>query len=182
MQEGDVLDLLEALVGPAQLASEQGHVGRDAVGVTERVVVLGAERRAQGSQVAEVEALDLLVEFGVLERESHELAHRLGDGDLLFGELAFDVVKEVDQTDDLVARDQRQRDHAELAVAVHVLAFRFAESGVVEAACGDCVAGLQGESVEGPLVETDLVAHPGGVVDAVEGRRHADHVLSSSSR
>ena len=81
-----------------------------------------------------MEVLDLLVELGVLERQSHELGDRLGDGDLLCGELALDVVEEVDQTDDLVAGDQGQRDEAALAVAAHVLAFGLAESRVVEAA------------------------------------------------
>ena len=75
--------LLEALLGPAQLATEHGHVGGHAAGVAERVVVLGAEGRAEGAQVAEVEALHLLVELGVLERQGHRRADRFGDGDLL---------------------------------------------------------------------------------------------------
>ena len=61
-----------------------------------------------------MEVLDLLVELGVLERQGHELGDRFSDGDLLLGELALDVVEEVDQADDLVARDQGQRDRAEL--------------------------------------------------------------------
>ena len=44
-----------------------------------------------------MEVLDLLVELGVLERQGHELGDRLGDGDLLVGELALDVVEQVDQ-------------------------------------------------------------------------------------
>ena len=71
-----------------------------------------------------MEVLDLLVELGVLERQGHELGDRLGGGDLLFGELALDVVEQVDQADDLVAGDQGQRDRAALAVAAHLLASR----------------------------------------------------------
>ncbi len=101
VQEGDVLHLFEALLGPAELAPEHGHVGGHAAGVAEGVVVLGAERRAEGAQVAEVEALHLLVELGVHERLGEQLADRFGDGDLLERELTLDMVEQVDEADDL---------------------------------------------------------------------------------
>ena len=50
VQEGDVLDLVQALVGPAQLAAEQGHVGGHPAGVTERVVVLGATAPSESAR------------------------------------------------------------------------------------------------------------------------------------
>src|SRR5665811_2576884 len=60
--------------------------------------------RTEGAQVAEVEALHLLVELGVLERLGHELTDRFGGADLLLRELAFDMVEEVDHAYDLVVR------------------------------------------------------------------------------
>ena len=89
VEEGDVLQLDQALVAPAQLAPQQRGVPGDAAGVAERVVVLGAERRAQGAQVGEVQSLDLVVQLRPLDGEGDELGDRLGDADLLFREPAL---------------------------------------------------------------------------------------------
>ena len=124
-----------------------------------------------------MEVLDLLVELGVLERQGHELGDRLGGGDLFRGELALDVVEQADQTDDLVARDQGQRDPAAVAEAAHLLAFCLAEPRVVEAAHGDGATGLDGEPVAGPVGKAELLANPVGVVGTVEGGGQADHAL-----
>ena len=124
-----------------------------------------------------MEVLDLLVELGVLERQGDQVGDRLGDGDLLVGELALDTVEEVHQTDDPVACDQRQRDAAAVAAAAHVLAFGLAESRVVEAAHGDRPPRLDGEPVAGPVLQARLLAHPGAVEDAVDRGGQADHAL-----
>ena len=121
-----------------------------------------------------MDALHVLVELGVLERQSDELGDRFGGGDLLRGELAFDVVEQVDQADDLVAGHQGQRDGAALAVATHLHAFCFAEPRVVEVGYCDGAARLESEPVTGPVLEAKLLAHPGGVVDAVQGGGQAD--------
>ena len=122
VQEGRVLHLGEALVGPAELAPQQRHVRRDTGGVPERVVVLGAERRAQGLEVAEVQALDLLVELGALDGEGDQLGDRLGDADLLGREPALHVVEQLDRADHLVVGDERQHDEAALAVGARRVA------------------------------------------------------------
>ena len=62
---------------PAQLVTQHHRVGRDPGGVAERVVVLGVQRRAQGLQVAEVHALDLVVQLGVLDRQGELRADAL---------------------------------------------------------------------------------------------------------
>ena len=67
VQVGRLFGLHERLVRPAELLAEQHHVGGDAGGVTERVVVLGRERRAQGLEVAQVQAADAFVEAGVAQ-------------------------------------------------------------------------------------------------------------------
>ena len=174
VQEGDVLDLFQTLGGPAQLAAQQGHVGRDPVGVAEGVVVLGGQGGAQGSQVAQVEVLDLLVELGVLERQGDELGDRFGGGDLVRCELALNVVEQVDDADDLVAGHQGQHKGAALAVAAHLLALCLAEPRVVAAGQADHATRLQGEPVAGPVVETQLAPGPGLVEHAVEGGGQAD--------
>jgi len=74
VEEGDVLQLDQALVVPPELAPEQRRIAGHAAGVAERVVVLGAEGRAQGAQVGEVQPLDLLVEICALDGEGDSLA------------------------------------------------------------------------------------------------------------
>ena len=108
--ERDVLQLVQAIVGPAELAGQHHRVGGHPAGVAQGVVVLGAERRAQGPQVGQVQALDLFVELSAFESQGHEMGAGFGDGDLLVCELTLAVVEEVDQADDLVSRDQGQRD------------------------------------------------------------------------
>ena len=116
VQEGDVLQLAQALVVPPELAPEQRRIPGHAAGVAERVVVLGAERRAQGAQVGEVQPLDLLVEVRALDGEGDQLGDRLGDGDLVLREPALHVVQQLDRADHLAAGDERKDDEAALAV------------------------------------------------------------------
>ena len=168
VQEGDVAHLLEAIRGPVQLGTQQGHVGGHPAGVAEGVVILGRQRRAQGPQVAQVKALDLFVELGVLEGQGDELTDRFGRGRLVLCEDALDVVEQVDDADDLVAGHQGQRDEAALTVVAHVAAHRLVQRRMVEAVDRHRTPQQNGESLAGPLVEVELVAHPGRVVDTVE--------------
>ncbi len=173
VQEGGVLDLFEALVGPAQLLAQERHVGRHPAGVSQGVVVLGRERRAQRAQVAQVQALDLFVQPGALEGEGHELADRFGGSDLFGGEAPLDAVEQADQTDHLVARHQGQRDAAALPVAVHVVPFLTTEPRVVEAAHADRATGLYGKPLAGPMLQRDRLAYPGVVARAQHRRGDA---------
>ena len=121
----------------------------------------------------------LLVEASVLERQSDELADRFGDGDLVVGERPFDVVEEVDQADDLVVRDQGQREATALAVVTHYLTFRRTEQWVTESGHHDGAARLDGKPVAGPVAYEKPIAHPGGVVNAADGGGQADHAISA---
>ncbi len=104
------LDRAQPVLGPAELASEQHHVGGDAGGVAERVVVLRVQCPAQRLQVAEVHPLVAFVQVGVADRQ---------------GELGADALEEVP-----VHGDERvARRGAEAEQAQHVLALRYGDDG-----------------------------------------------------
>jgi len=69
VEVGGLLERRECVLLPAEPAAEHDHVGGDAGGVAERVVILGVQRGAQRLEVAEMHALDLGVELGVPDRQ-----------------------------------------------------------------------------------------------------------------
>ena len=75
-----LLERRQHVLLPAQLVAQHHRVGGDPGGVAERVVVLGVQRRAQGLEVAEVHALDLVVELRVLDRQGELRADALRAG------------------------------------------------------------------------------------------------------
>ena len=178
VQEGNVLELVHALLGPAELLGEHGGVGGDAAGVTERVVVLGRQRRRERPQVGQVQALDLVVELGVLDRQGHELADGFSGGDIIGREVVLDVVEKVDEADHPVAGDQRQRDLAALTVRLHGGPLLVGKARVVEAARRLGATRVDGHPVEAPVGEMDLLAYPASVVGAVERRGQADQAIA----
>ncbi len=76
-----------------------------------------------------------------------------------------------------VVREQGQGEEAALPVLAQILAGGRADARVVEAAHADRAARLEGEPVAGPVGEAELLAHPGRVVEAVDGGGDADHLL-----
>ena len=79
VQEGRLRDLLQAALRPAELAAQQQHVGRDASGVADGVVVARVQRRDQRLEVGHVHGLDRLVEARVLEGEREQGADAFED-------------------------------------------------------------------------------------------------------
>ena len=78
MQIGGLADHPHGLVGPAQLPAQHDHVGGHPRRVAEGVVVLRVERRAQGAQVARVDAPDVLVATRVLNGDGGQVGEQLG--------------------------------------------------------------------------------------------------------
>ena len=131
VEEGDVLQLGQALVVPSELATQQRRVAGHAAGVAERVVVLGAERRAQCAQVGEVQPLDFVVQLRALDGEGDQLGDRFGDGDLVRREPSLHVVEQFDGADHLVVGDEGEDDEAALAVGESRVALALAQARVV---------------------------------------------------
>ena len=77
VQVGGLFERREHVLGPAQLSPEHDGVRGHAGGVAQGVVVLGVEGGAQRLEVAQVHALDLVVELGVLDGEGELRAHAL---------------------------------------------------------------------------------------------------------
>ncbi len=106
MEVGGLLELAEDLLGPAELACEHHRVRGHARGVTQCVVVLGVERRAQRLEIAEVHLLDLFVETGVLDRQRQLRGDSLEQLGVELGEGVFAAAGKMKRADDLAFGQQ----------------------------------------------------------------------------
>ena len=79
VQESRLRDLLQAALRPAELAAQQQHVGRDAGGVADGIVIARVQRGDQRLEVGDVHGLDRLIEARVLEGEREQGADALED-------------------------------------------------------------------------------------------------------
>ena len=107
VQVGGLFDLTDRLLGPAELVAEQDHVGADARGMAQRVVVLGVEGRCQGLEIAEMHALDLVVETRVVDGKGQMRADALQDVAVDRGEIVQLGAGEAEHADELVVVQQR---------------------------------------------------------------------------
>ena len=111
VQVSHVLDSAQVLLGPAELASEQRHVGGHPAGVPQGVVVLDVQRRAQGPQVAQVQVADLVVEAGVGHGQSGLLAEPAGEIALLLAERALAAALDADELAERTVAVQERYEH-----------------------------------------------------------------------
>ena len=114
VQVRHVLDPGQTLLGPAELPSEQGHVGGHAAGVPQRVVVLGVQGRAQSPQVAEVQMADLVVEAGIGHGQGGLLPEPAGKVALSLGKRAFLAGLDADELAERPAAVHERHEHEAL--------------------------------------------------------------------
>ena len=183
VQVGGLLDAAEEVLRPAELLAEQHHVRGHPRSVAERVVVLRVERRAEGLEVAEVHALDALVELGVVDRQRREAADRDDRRRLLRRVAVLLAVRQLQQADDALPGDQRDDEGTGLRELPHELDLGRREPGVVASRDDDRLSRLGRQLHRGPLAQREPAALPGSVYrafvdagDALEGRSVAEDV------
>jgi hypothetical protein len=135
VQVGGLFDVSEEIRGPAHFAAEQDHVGGDASGVAERVVVLRVERRAQRLEIAEMQALDVFVQAGVVDGKGRHPTRGEDRLDLPFGEGARPGgLEKLEHADHAILRDKRYGELPAGVVLLHERAFFRQKARVIEGA------------------------------------------------
>ena len=154
-----LLEQLDPPRRPAQLPREHDRVRRDPRRVPDRVDVLGGERRAQGAQVAEVQALDVLEELGVVHRHGGLLGEPARELELGLRETALrSRLDERQHAQWRGAVPQRDGEAGLLAVAFHGLPDVRGEVRVGDRLHDDVVA-LQQQPVRGVVRERIRLVH-----------------------
>ena len=165
VQVRGLLELLDGARRPVQLLREQHRVGGDPGGVADGVEVLGAQRGAQGAQVAEVHALHIPEQLGVVDGQRRMLCEPAGELEVGVGELALrQGLDEGEHPQGLPRIAQRDGEASLLSVEFHGVAHVGRQIGVGDR-LDDHVVGLEDLAVGG------IVAERVRLVDVLVDRR-----------
>ena len=159
-----LLDVAQKVFRPAELLTEQHHVRRHAGGMAQRVVVLGVERRTQGLEIAEVHALDSLVELGVVDGQGGESADGHERRLLLLRPWSMSLTMgELESTDHPFAGDERHDQSSALPVLLHQGDLGGRQTVVVAALDLYRRARLDRPAHGGPVIQREPLPLPAGV-------------------